>query len=90
MKRILVSSIVLGWTCSKCSVYSEQPLEDIVTVGTAICPNCGDDMELEEKVKVNESFGVSHYLTLDEINEGFQGFREAIERRRIRDLKEGL
>jgi hypothetical protein len=32
--------------------YGYQPLADIVSVGTLICPECGEDMSLTDAVNV--------------------------------------
>lgn len=54
MKLIPASEITLNWTCEECDEKVQQPLTDIVEVGTAICPECGDDMTLEEEVQVGK------------------------------------
>ena len=45
---IPIKDIKLIWTCDKlgCCHTVHQPLTDLATVGTAVCPTCGDDMEL--------------------------------------------
>lgn len=45
---IRVDRIILDYRCEKCNETGQQLLSDIVEVGTAICPECGDDMELDE------------------------------------------
>ena len=51
---IPVSKITLLWSCTECKVQAEQPLGEIVEAGTAICPECGEDMELYDDVLVGE------------------------------------
>jgi hypothetical protein len=54
-KRIPVSKITLLWVCpnKNCHEEAAQPLGEIAEAGTAICPECGDDMELKEYVEVD-------------------------------------
>ena len=47
MATIAVENIALGYTCAECETEATQPLADIVSAGTLICPECGDDMELD-------------------------------------------
>ena len=47
-RKIRVDKIILNYTCENCKETGEQFLCDIVEVGTAICQECGDDMELDE------------------------------------------
>lgn len=49
--RITTDSIVLHWSCEHCGETAEQELASIVESGTAICPECGDDMSLGETVE---------------------------------------
>lgn len=53
-RRYDVGKITLHWTCAGHDTpeYAEQPLVDIEDAGTAICPECGDDMELDSTVTV--------------------------------------
>ncbi len=44
--------IDLGYTCGECETEASQPLADIVSVGTLICPECGNDMELDTSATV--------------------------------------
>lgn len=46
-------NITLLYSCKSCNVPATQPLTDIVSCGTLICPECGDDMELSPKVEIN-------------------------------------
>jgi hypothetical protein len=54
-RRIPVSKITLLWVCPNrdCDEEVAQPLGEIAEAGTAICPECGDDMELKEYVEVD-------------------------------------
>lgn len=48
--------ITLLYVCEEAEhtpVALEQPLADIVEVGTLICPECGEDMELLDEVRVS-------------------------------------
>lgn len=54
MKTIPIIAIVLVWHCVVCEETIEQPLEDLSSVGIAICPQCGDDMRLGDYVRVSE------------------------------------
>lgn len=47
-KDIRVDKIVLHYTCDECGERADQYLCDIVEVGTLICPECGEDMELDD------------------------------------------
>ncbi len=47
--RIKTESIVLHWSCGRCNKTAEQELTSIGESGTAICPECGDDMTLGEE-----------------------------------------
>lgn len=47
-RKIRVNKIVLHYTCEKCGEVGEQLLCDVCEVGTAICPECDMDMELDE------------------------------------------
>lgn len=47
-RKIQIDKITLHYRCDECDAIAEQPLEEITTVGTAICPICGRDMELDE------------------------------------------
>ncbi len=60
-KTIKTSSVFLQYVCvnESCGCCSkqeihEQPLVDIVDVGTLICPECGDDMGLLDEAIVEE------------------------------------
>ena len=44
--------ITLGYTCGDCETEATQPLADITSVGTLICPECGNDMELDTTVDI--------------------------------------
>lgn len=49
-RQIHVNNIILRYKCKECKEIAEQYLCEIVEAGTAICPECDDDMELEEFV----------------------------------------
>jgi predicted RNA-binding Zn-ribbon protein involved in translation (DUF1610 family) len=58
MKELIpVSHITLLWICPDCDEKVEGALSDIVDVGTAICPDCGEDMVLDDNVEVAPDFG---------------------------------
>jgi len=52
MQKIRVDKIVLNWRCEECNETAQQHLCNIVEVGTAICPECDNDMELEEFITI--------------------------------------
>lgn len=52
MTKILVSKITLLYSCPNCGETACQALGDIIESGTAVCPECDVDMELEDKVQV--------------------------------------
>lgn len=54
-KSILLQYVCVDESCECCSRQEihEQPLVDIVDVGTLVCPECGDDMELLDEVIVD-------------------------------------
>jgi len=61
-KKVKTSSILLQYVCvnESCECCSEQeiheqPLVDIVDVGTLVCPECGDDMELLDEIIVDNN-----------------------------------
>ena len=58
MKKIHTSSITLIYMCNICLDEVSQPLDSIVDIGTAICPECGDDMQLQHYVLMNEEDSV--------------------------------
>lgn len=41
-----INNITLVYECTEHDGRHRQPLADIVSVGTLICPECGEDMEL--------------------------------------------
>lgn len=47
-RKIRVDKITLNYKCEKCEETAQQYLCDIVEVGTAICPECGEDMNLDD------------------------------------------
>lgn len=49
-----VQLIVLEYRCEDCGPEDihTQPLADITYSGTLICPECGNDMDLTENVRV--------------------------------------
>jgi len=54
---MFVSQITLTYHCDSHDgepTHESQPLSDIVFTGTLICPECGEDMELDETVKVDD------------------------------------
>lgn len=54
-RRYDVGKITLHWTCNEFhdeTEHVEQSLASIEEVGTAICPECGADMELDSTVTV--------------------------------------
>lgn len=52
MYKIPVNFIVLTYTCASCEDKAHQPLSEIVQSGTAICPDCDIDMELDDDVSI--------------------------------------
>lgn len=54
MKELPVEKIILQYKCPLCGDTHEQPLSEIVEVGTAICTECDCDMELQDTVKVKD------------------------------------
>lgn len=57
--EISTSKIVLNYTCnngedheSGLPITATQPLGDIVSVGTLVCEECGDDMDLDSEVSI--------------------------------------
>lgn len=53
VKTIPVSQITLLYTCHPCNERASQELGQITEAGTAICPECGNDMQLDESVDVS-------------------------------------
>jgi uncharacterized Zn finger protein (UPF0148 family) len=49
MSKVTVDpdKIMLQYHCADCGQIGEQPLCDIVDIGTLICPDCGEDMQLD-------------------------------------------
>jgi len=56
-KSIFLQYVCVNETCECCSRQEihEQPLVDIVDVGTLVCPECGDDMELLDEIIVDNN-----------------------------------
>jgi DNA-directed RNA polymerase subunit RPC12/RpoP len=52
--KIETSKVTLNYVCVECNTTSQQRLSDLVCDGTAICENCGDDMDLTDVVDVAE------------------------------------
>ncbi len=50
--HIAVSRITLLYTCHPCNESASQELGQITESGTAICPDCGNDMQLDEFVEL--------------------------------------
>jgi len=51
-QQVPIHKIILHYYCQHCDEAAFQYLPNITEVGTAICPDCGDDMELEDNVEV--------------------------------------
>jgi DNA-directed RNA polymerase subunit RPC12/RpoP len=51
--RVKVESITLLYTCPVCEEKFRQPLSEIVGAGTAVCPDCDYDCDLEDEVWVD-------------------------------------
>ena len=60
MASIKTEDITLGYTCPECETEASQPLADIVSVGTPLCNNCDNDMELNTTHDV--LIGAGRYL----------------------------
>lgn len=59
LSRIPTHAVWLSWTCDNTDEHPdiennieqvEQQLTEVPEVGTAICPQCGDDMWLDREV----------------------------------------
>lgn len=54
MNEIPVEKIILQYKCPECGDTHQQPLSEIVEVGTAVCTGCDCDMELLDTVLVKD------------------------------------
>lgn len=50
-----INNITLVYECTEHAGRHRQPLADIVSVGTLICPECGEDMELVDARPANRT-----------------------------------
>jgi len=51
--KVNCSQVILIWSCPDCKKIYNQNLYEIVESGTAVCPECDCDCQLEE-VEVKE------------------------------------
>ena len=51
-KLVPVEKVVILYACPECKATAEQPLDEIVQSGTAVCTECDCDMELQDNVKI--------------------------------------
>ena len=51
-KKVSADKVTLFWDCPECNESQKGLLTDIIEVGVPICPGCGDDMELQEFVEI--------------------------------------
>ena len=51
-QQIKASSITTLWSCDRCDTESSMSLDQMPDVGSLVCPECMDDMGLEEHVTV--------------------------------------
>ncbi len=52
MKLIPIEQVTLIYYCDSCQHIAEQPLPDITSVGTLVCPDCDTDMVLDKVAKL--------------------------------------
>lgn len=60
-----INNITLVYECTEDDGQYRQPLADIVSVGTLICPECGEDMELVDTHTAWENRTVLQILAAD-------------------------
>lgn len=53
METIKVARITLLYTCHPCNERASQALGQIIESGTAICPECDNDMQLDDSVDIS-------------------------------------
>ena len=58
-----INNITLVYECTEHDGQHRQPLADIVSVGTLICPECGEDMELVDTRTAWEERETDTYVT---------------------------
>jgi len=54
-RTFATSSVTPLLVCEECDVHAEQNLTDITDVGTLICTECGQDMTLDDHVRVSDA-----------------------------------
>lgn len=53
-QKIKTDSVTLIWVCPECKEKCSGALTDIVTSGTAVCPDCDVDCELDDEIEVDD------------------------------------